>query len=192
MQIFAAIARSTAQSSRGEGPSWPPPPSLTSLQNSPVFLGLNYSWGKAPASYWYQVSNRPTQPSLASPKWSIIIKQSHTWPHIVNSKWSSTLKFNSGSNLAVCSLGTSRSLSFSPRCLLLLIVYVQLSSQTQNPLAVNASFWNTSVLKGVCTIFSVICTQSCVTYLMQEGYQWKEDELLFTYMSHAYIQINWL
>ena len=25
------------------------------------------------------------------------------------------------------------------------------------------------------------CTRSCVTYMMQEGYQWKEDELLFTY-----------
>ena len=29
------------------------------------------------------------------------------------------------------------------------------------------------------------CTRSCVTYLMQEMYQWKEDELLFTYMPHA-------
>ena len=26
------------------------------------------------------------------------------------------------------------------------------------------------------------CTRSCVTYLMQEMFQWKEDELLFTYM----------
>ena len=29
------------------------------------------------------------------------------------------------------------------------------------------------------------CTRSCVTYLMQERYQWKEDELLFTYMPQA-------
>ena len=36
------------------------------------------------------------------------------------------------------------------------------------------------------------CTRSCVTYLMQEMYQWKEDELLFTYMPHAHFQINWL
>ena len=34
------------------------------------------------------------------------------------------------------------------------------------------------------------CTWSCVTYMMQEGYQWKEDELLFTYVSHANIHIN--
>ena len=32
------------------------------------------------------------------------------------------------------------------------------------------------------------CTRSCVTYLMQEMYQWKEDELLFTYMPHANFQ----
>ena len=36
------------------------------------------------------------------------------------------------------------------------------------------------------------CTRSCVTYLMQEMYQWKEDELLFTYMPHVNFQINWL
>ena len=36
------------------------------------------------------------------------------------------------------------------------------------------------------------CTRSCVIYLMQEMYQWKEDELLFTYMPHAHFQINWL
>ena len=29
-----------------------------------------------------------------------------------------------------------------------------------------------------------------MTYMIQEGYQWKEDELLFTYMPHANIQIN--
>ena len=29
------------------------------------------------------------------------------------------------------------------------------------------------------------CTRSCVTYMMQEGYQRKEDELLFTYRPHA-------
>ena len=28
--------------------------------------------------------------------------------------------------------------------------------------------------------------------VMQKWYQWKEDELLFTYRSHANIQINWL
>ena len=33
------------------------------------------------------------------------------------------------------------------------------------------------------------CTQSCVTYMMQEGYQWKEDKLLFTYMPYANFQI---
>ena len=32
------------------------------------------------------------------------------------------------------------------------------------------------------------CTRSCVTYMMQEGYQWKEDELLFTYRPHVNIQ----
>ena len=36
------------------------------------------------------------------------------------------------------------------------------------------------------------CTRSCVTYLMQEMYQWKEDELLLTYMPHVNFQINWL
>ena len=36
------------------------------------------------------------------------------------------------------------------------------------------------------------CTWSSMTYLMQEGYQWKEEELLFTYMSHSNIPINWL
>ena len=36
------------------------------------------------------------------------------------------------------------------------------------------------------------CTRSCVTYMMQNGYQWKEDELLFTYRPHANVQINWL
>ena len=41
MQIFAVIARSTAEISRGGliGPP-PPPPSFSSYQNSPVFLGL--------------------------------------------------------------------------------------------------------------------------------------------------------
>ena len=36
------------------------------------------------------------------------------------------------------------------------------------------------------------CTRSCLTYLMQERYQWKEDELLFTYMPQTNFQINWL
>ena len=35
------------------------------------------------------------------------------------------------------------------------------------------------------------CTRSRVTYLMQERYQWKDDELLFTYMPHANFKINW-
>ena len=39
MQIFAVIARSTAEISRG-GLIGPPPPSFSSYQNSPVFLGL--------------------------------------------------------------------------------------------------------------------------------------------------------
>ena len=31
----------------------------------------------------------------------------------------------------------------------------------------------------------------CMTTMMQElGYQWKEDELVFTYRPHANIQIN--
>ena len=28
-------------------------------------------------------------------------------------------------------------------------------------------------------------------YMVQEEYQWKEDDLLFTYRPHANIQINW-
>ena len=40
MQIFAVIARSTAEISRGGGPLGPPPPCFSSYQNSPVFLGL--------------------------------------------------------------------------------------------------------------------------------------------------------
>ena len=36
------------------------------------------------------------------------------------------------------------------------------------------------------------CTWSCVTYMMQEWYQWKEDELLFTYRPHPNIKMNWL
>ena len=41
--MFAAIARSTAEISRGA--IMPPPPSLTSLQNSPVSIGLiNKTW----------------------------------------------------------------------------------------------------------------------------------------------------
>ena len=30
------------------------------------------------------------------------------------------------------------------------------------------------------------CTQSCVTYIMQQGYQWKEDELLFSLYLYMY------
>ena len=33
-------------------------------------------------------------------------------------------------------------------------------------------------------------TRSCVTYMMQEGYQWKEDELLFSYRPHANNQVH--
>ena len=36
------------------------------------------------------------------------------------------------------------------------------------------------------------CTRSCVTYMMQDGYQWKEDELFFTYKPYKNIQINLL
>ena len=35
-------------------------------------------------------------------------------------------------------------------------------------------------------------TWSCVTFMRQEGWQWKEDELFYTYMPHAIIQITWL
>ena len=35
------------------------------------------------------------------------------------------------------------------------------------------------------------CTRSCVTYMMKKVYQWKEDELLFTYRPQVNIQINW-
>ena len=40
MQIFAVSARSTAEISRGGPNAPPPPPSFSSYQNSPVFLGL--------------------------------------------------------------------------------------------------------------------------------------------------------
>ena len=40
------------------------------------------------------------------------------------------------------------------------------------------------------------CTRSCVTYIymymMQEWYQWKEDELLFSYRPYPNIKMNWL
>ena len=36
------------------------------------------------------------------------------------------------------------------------------------------------------------CTRSCVTYMMQKWYQWKEDELLFTYSPHLDIKMNLL
>ena len=36
------------------------------------------------------------------------------------------------------------------------------------------------------------CTRSDVTHVMQEWYQWKEDELLLTYRPQANIQIKWL
>ena len=43
VQIFAVIARSTAEISRGGGGLiGPPPPSFSSYQNSPVFLGLTH------------------------------------------------------------------------------------------------------------------------------------------------------
>ena len=52
MQIFAAIARSTAEISRGGGGGIiPPPPSLSSLQNSPVFVWLSqmvFHWTLVP------------------------------------------------------------------------------------------------------------------------------------------------
>ena len=35
-------------------------------------------------------------------------------------------------------------------------------------------------------------TRSCVTYMMQEWYQWKEDELLFTHRPQPNIKMNWL
>ena len=39
---------------------------------------------KAPIREWYLVNDRPTSTSLTFSEWSIIIKQSYTWTHIVN------------------------------------------------------------------------------------------------------------